>query len=319
MKWKKRWKRISIGLIIVLLLIDIAAGFFFYDLAIERNVKDFLNDNADLEVSAESMDVLLDGDWRDWSAAQDFEEWKMESYDGLDLRGYFLEAEEPTNKTVVFAHGYLGGAKDMSIYGEYYYEELGYNMFTADLRGHGESEGDYIGFGWHDRLDYLDWIDKIVKELGSETEIVLHGISMGAATVLMTSGEALPDNVKAIVADSPYTSVYDLFAYQLDRMFHLPEIPILPTTGLVTNLRAGYTLKEASALEQVRKTDIPILYIHGKEDTFVPTEMTKELQANTNSDSEMVLFDDANHGESFVKNKEKYISKLVAFLNEHMQ
>src|SRR5690625_5547217 len=111
----------------------------------------------------------------------------MISYDGLQLKGYYLPAKESTNKTVVFAHGYLGRARDMGLFGEYYYENLGYNIFTADARGHGASEGDYIGFGWHDRLDYVDWIQMIIEKVGPQAEIVLHGLSMGAATVLMTS------------------------------------------------------------------------------------------------------------------------------------
>src|SRR5699024_11963958 len=122
-------------------------------LAIERGSKEFLQDNADLEVSADTMDVFLDGDWITWTDEQDFETIEMTSFDGLALKGYYLPAKEPTDKTVVFAHGYLGHALDMGIFAEYYYEELGYNIFTPDLRGHGESEGDYYGFGWHDRID----------------------------------------------------------------------------------------------------------------------------------------------------------------------
>src|SRR5699024_9375436 len=142
------------------------------------------------------------------------------SFGGLDLKGYYLPQDESTNNTVIFAYGYLGRACDMGIFGEYFYEELGYSIFTRDLRGHGDSEGDYYGFGWHDRLDMVDWIDKVVELNGPDTEIVLHGLSMGAATMLMTSGEDLPGNVKAVISDSAYTSVYDLFAYQMKRMFH---------------------------------------------------------------------------------------------------
>ncbi|MFC2947106.1 alpha/beta hydrolase [Virgibacillus sediminis] len=315
---KKFWLKTGIGLFVALFIINTVAGFYFYDLAIERNVKDFLVGNSDLEVSAETMDVLLEGGWREWTAAQDFEQWELETHDGLTLQGYYLEADEPTDKTVIFAHGYLGRGTDMGLYGEYYHEELGYNIFTADMRGHGNSEGEYIGFGWHDRLDYLGWIDQAIEKLGDDADIVLHGVSMGAATMLMTSGEDLPDNVQAVVADSPYTSVYDLFDYQLERMFHLPDIPVLPSTGMVTKVRAGYTLKEASALEQVKKTEIPILYIHGKDDTFVPTAMAEELHANTNSESELVLFDDSSHGEAFVIHRERYVEELKEFLAKHI-
>ncbi|GIO21571.1 alpha/beta hydrolase [Oceanobacillus sp. J11TS1] len=314
MKKRKKWIWIISGVAVLLLIINFAAAIFFYNLAIERNVKDFLSGNADLEVEAETMDVLLDGDWRDWSDEQSFETWHQTSYDGLNLQGYYLEAEQPTNKVVIFAHGYLGRGKDMSLYGQHYYEDLGYNIFTADMRGHGESEGDYIGFGWHDRLDLIQWMDKVIDRVGDDAEIVLHGVSMGGSTVLMTSGEELPDNVKAVVADASYTDVNDLFSYHINRMFHLPSFPFIPSTSLVTQIRAGYGLKEASALDQVAKAEVPILYIHGKEDIFVPTEMTEELYENTKSEKELLLVDGASHGESFVKEEELYKETLDQFL-----
>src|SRR5690625_6122397 len=112
MKRKRFWK-IVIGIISILLIIDIVASFFFYNLEIERNAKSFLQGIDDLDVSAEAMDVFLDGDWRDWVQNQEFEEIELTSYDDLELKGYYLEAKEPTNKTVVFAHGYIGQASDM--------------------------------------------------------------------------------------------------------------------------------------------------------------------------------------------------------------
>lgn len=316
---KKTAFKIGVGFLIALFLTDVVASFYFYNLVIKRNVKDFLVGNKDLEVSAAAMDVFLEGDWRQWVRNQPFDNWEIESFDGLKLQGYYLEAKEPTNKTVMFAHGYLGNAKDMGLYGQYYYDELGYNIFTADLRGHGQSEGDYIGFGWHDRLDYLHWIDLVLEKQGSASEIVLHGISMGAATVLMTSGEPLPSNVKAIVADSAYTSVHDLFEYQLERMYHLPDFPVLPSTSLVTKMQAGYSFEEASALEQVKRTDIPILYIHGNSDTFVPTAMSEKLVENTKSEAEIITFDGANHGEAFVIEQKRYVDKLTDFLNQYVK
>lgn len=318
MKYSKILKSIIVAFILVF-VINTIASFYFYNLAIKRGPKDFLQDNSDLEVSAEALDVFLEGDWRDWTNDQSFEQIEMTSFDGLTLQGYYLKAKKPTNKTVVFAHGYLGHAKDMGLYGEYYYEELGYNIFTPDLRGHGLSEGDYYGFGWHDRLDLIDWINLLRERESTNVDIVLHGLSMGAATVLMASGEELPENVKAIIADSPYTSVYDMFAYQMKRMFHLPDKPILPSTSLVTKLRADYSLTEASALNQVKKAEVPILYIHGDADTFVPTEMTYELYDNTKSEHEMVTFNGAGHGEAFVLEKEKYKQVIESFLSKYFK
>lgn len=311
-----KWALKITGIIMLsLLLIDFVVGNYLYSMVIERGPKDFLQGNDDLEVSAEAMDVFLAGDWRDWTREQEFEKLALVSVDGIKLEGNYLEAVEPTNKTVVFAHGYLGNAFDMGIFSEFYYEELGFNLFIPDLRGHGNSEGEYIGFGWPDRLDLVDWIELLIADKNAEMEVYLHGLSMGASTVLMMSGEDLPDNVKGIIADSPYTSVYDLFAYQLKRMYHLPAAPILPMMSVVTKMRANYSLTEASALKQVEKTEIPILYIHGAADTFVPYEMSKALSEKTSSEHTLVLFPDANHGESIVLHEMEYYQAVNTFLD----
>lgn len=313
MNWKRAGKVIAI-ILVSLLLIDFAVGNYLYSMVIKRGPKDFLQGNDDLEVSAEAMDVFLAGDWRGWTREQNFKKLELITADGIQLEGNYLEAKEPTSKLVIFAHGYSGNSFDMGIFSEFYYEELGYNLFIPDLRGHGNSEGDYIGFGWPDRLDLIEWIDLLVADEKMETDIYLHGLSMGAATVLMMSGEDLPHQVKGIVADSPYTSVYDLFAYQLKRMYHLPAAMILPAMSVVTKVRADYSLTEASALEQVKQAQVPILYIHGAADTFVPYEMSETLSEQTNSEHELVLFSDANHGESIVLHEEKYYQTVSGFL-----
>lgn len=314
---KRSWKKVLLLGAVVFISIQVMGGIFFYDLAIKRGPKDFLQNNADLEVADETMDLYLSGDWIDWVSKQEFEKMTLESREGFQLSGYFLPAAEPTDKLVILTHGYLGNAKQMGLFGIFYYQELGYNLFMPDARGHGESEGDYYGFGWPDRLDLIDWTNALVEKLGPETNVVYHGLSMGAATVLMASGEkGLPSQVKAIVADSPYTSVYQLFSYQMKRMFHLPAFPLLDSTSLVTKIRAGYLFKEASSLKAVRTTQIPILYIHGKADTFVPVENAMELYENTSSSTEVFLVEGANHGEAYASRPEEYKQKVQQFLNQ---
>lgn len=313
------WKRVLLSFVAVFLVIQIIGSFFFYGLAIERGPKEFLQNNADLEVSDETMDLFINGSWIDWVNEQKFEELTLTSRDGLKLAGYYLPADEPTDKLVILTHGYLGHAKQMGLYGQHYYTDLGYNIFMPDARGHGKSEGDYYGFGWPDRLDLIDWTAYLVKKLGAETEVVYHGLSMGAATVLMASGEeAIPRQVKAIVADSPYKSVYQLFKYQMNRMFYLPAFPLLDSTSLLTKVRAGYSFRGASALTEVAKTDVPILYIHGEADTFVPTKMAEELYKNTSSDAELLLIPNANHGEAFALAEDEYKLKVNRFLNRYI-
>src|SRR5690625_3209871 len=178
---RKRWVIWGSIIISLLFIVNLIISQTLFNMVIKRGPKDFLDGNEDLEVTEEVLDVFLQGDWRDWVKNQQFQTLHMTSSDGLTLQGYYLPAEKPTNKVVMFAHGYLGHAFDMGLFGEYYYENLGYHMFTPDLRAHGQSEGDYIGFGWLDRLDILDWIDVIVAKHGTDAEIVLHGLSMGAA------------------------------------------------------------------------------------------------------------------------------------------
>ena len=144
------------------------------------------------------------------------------------------------------------------------------------MRGCDESDGQYIGMGWLDKEDLKNWISLITEE-NPKASIILHGSSMGAATVLMTSGDELPSNVKAIIEDSGYTSVWDIFASEAKARFNLPAFPILNMFEIVANFRAGYDIKQASALEQVKKSKTPILFIHGTEDDFVPEYMCEKL------------------------------------------
>lgn len=313
MKRKLFW--ITTWTIAILLVADVVTSNYLYDMVIARGTKTFLQDNKDLEVSEETMQEFTEGDWKDWVKAQDFEEWTMTSADEIPLKGYYLSHED-AKKIAIFGHGYLGHGKQMGIYAQYYYEKLGYDIFMPDFRGHGQSGGDYYGFGWPDRLDLIDWLNKIIAEKGDDVEIVMHGLSMGASSILMAAGEdALPSQVKAIISDSAYTSVDDLFGYQMKRMYHAPRFPILPTLSMITELRAGYNLYEASALKQVEKADLPILFIAGDADTFVPAPMTKELYEAA-SHAELHYFSGANHGESIAMYREEYLKLVKDFLEK---
>lgn len=124
--------------------------------------------------------------------------------------------------------------------------------------------------GWDKRFDILNLIESIVTQ-NSDAEIVLFGVSMGAATVMNVSGEILPSNVKAIIEDCGYTSVWNQFSYQLKELFSLSAFPMMHGASLITKLRAGYWLSQASPIEQVKKSVTPMLFIHGDQDDFVPT------------------------------------------------
>ena len=144
------------------------------------------------------------------------------------------------------------------------------------MRATEESEGKYIGMGWLDKDDIIGWINKIIEK-DKNAKIILHGSSMGAATVLMASGEHLPSNVKAIIADSSYTSVWDIFKSELKARFNLPPFPLMQMFRVIAQIKAKYDIKEGSVINQVKKSKTPTLLIHGDADDFVPVTMEPEI------------------------------------------
>ena len=194
--------------------------------------------------------------------------------------------------------------------------DMGYNVLVPDLRGHGQSEGDYIGMGWHDRLDIIRWINKIIEE-DKDANIILHGVSMGAATVMMTSGEELPSNVKVIIEDCGYTSVKDEFAYQLKALFKLPSFPIINVASLMCKMKAGYWFGEGSAVKQVAKSKIPTLFIHGDADDFVPYFMLDKLYYAANCTKEKLVIKGAAHARAAVVDPELYWNTIKKFIDKN--
>ncbi|WP_150272186.1 alpha/beta hydrolase [Paenibacillus tepidiphilus] len=295
------------------------AGVFFYRLAIKRTPKEFLANTPDLATPPPPVSEDSWGEGAKWLAQQPLKKVEITADDGLRLQGYYLASGQGTRKTVILAHGYSGKGKDMGAIAKLYSEQLGYNILLPDARGHGESEGHYIGFGWPERKDYLKWIRHVIAVSGEEVQVVLHGVSMGAATVLMTSGEPLPPQVKAIVADCGYTSVTAQLSYQLRRMYHLPGFPFIQSASLVTKLRAGYFFGEASALKQVGKAKVPILFIHGDADTFVPYAMMEELYEACSSPKDKLTVQGAGHGLAYQTDKTAYTGKVSEFLARYVR
>jgi fermentation-respiration switch protein FrsA (DUF1100 family) len=308
---KLRWKIILA--VVILFVAGLGyAGNYFYNYAVVPSEKDFLKgDTAGTDKSDDDQEAET------WFVAPDNRQmWQQESADGLSLSGIYLPAEKNQDKTVIVAHGYMGNAETMGVYAKMFHD-LGYNVLVPDARGHGESQGDYIGFGWPERKDYQLWIDQVLEANGVDESIVLYGVSMGAATVMMTSGEELPANVTAIIEDCGYASVNEELGYQLDQLFGLPAFPLMNVTSLVTKIRAGYFFGEADAVKQLAKNTRPMLFIHGDADTFVPYAMLDEVYAATNGPKEKWVVEGAEHAESYSQNPAAYKEKVTAFLEKY--
>ena len=246
---------------------------------------------------------------------KDKEDVFINSFDNLKLHAYILKTEN-SDKWAITVHGYTNKAESMSAMA-YKYHSLGYNILMPDLRGHGKSEGSYVGMGWHDRLDILKWIDLIIKE-NKDAKILLHGISMGAGTVMMVSGEELPENVKVIIEDCGYTSAKEQLAYNLKTMFKLPSFPILNFCSLITKIKDNYFLSEASAIKQLQKAKVPILFIHGDKDKFVPFYMLDKLYNACSSKKDKLVVKDVGHAKSESLKSDLYWNKVEDFIKPYM-
>ena len=195
--------------------------------------------------------------------------------------------------------------------------KIGYNVLVPDLRGHGESEGNYIGMGWHDRLDIIDWINYLIKE-NSDCKIIIFGVSMGAATTMMTTGETLPKQVKVAIEDCGYTSAWEQLGYNLKSVFNLPKFPVLYLASKSCNKHAKYRIQEASSIEQVKKSKIPTLFIHGSADTFVPFKMLDELYNVAVCPKEKLVVEGAEHARSSNVAPELYWNTIQRFIKKYL-
>lgn len=243
--------------------------------------------------------------------------YELMSRDGLNLKGVHLKHEKPSDKLAVVVHGYGNSSKGMSKYAKLAFD-MGFDVFMPDARGHGDSEGDYIGFGWDERLDIVDWTNFLLTKYNQDVDVMLYGLSMGASTVMMASGEKLPEAVKVIIEDCGYDQVSNELSYQLKDMFSLPSFPLIPLASVYTDVKKGYNFYEASAVKQLEKNTLPMLFIHGTEDTFVPTSMIDKVYEATNGPKEKWLVEGAEHAESLKTAPKEYKEKVASFVNQYI-
>ncbi len=253
---------------------------------------------------------------KDWLTQRESEHITIESCDRLTLHADFYPADGQADTLVICSHGYTSNGWDScSTIGSYFLNK-GFDTLIVDNRAHGNSEGDYVGFGILDRYDILKWIEYINQRFSSEKNIILYGVSMGAATVVMTSGFELPDNVKAVISDCAFTSPYDVFSHILKRDYHLPEFPVMAINDAMCKKNAGYRFKDYSTLEAVKATKLPILFIHGENDSFVPTYMSHLNYEACNSEKELLIVKNAGHAASYYENPGLYENKIDEFLEK---
>ena len=236
---------------------------------------------------------------------------EIRSYDGLKLTGHYYENKKGAPIEIMF-HGYRGSAeRDLSGGVERAFA-CGRNTLIVSQRASGESDGRVISFGINERRDVISWVKYVTERFGKEQKIILTGISMGAATVLMAAGEELPENVVSVLADCPYTSPKEIIKKVIEDM-GLPVGICYPFVRLGARIYGRFDLEEFSPIEAVRRAKIPIIFIHGEADSFVPAEMSKRLYDECASEKFLLMVPGAIHGVAFPAAKELYIEAVKDF------
>lgn len=252
----------------------------------------------------------------EWLKNRPFENHTIKTFDGLTLRGKFYKTEN-ARATVMLVHGYRSWPeRDFGTVVKYFGEN-GFNIFMYDRRAHGKSDGRYITFGVLDRYDLRDWTVYVDALCENRLPILWDGISMGGATVCMASSLELPENLKAIVADCPYTTPKEEIRYSMSHYYHIPPFPLIYTVDWAARLVAKYGFTECDSRKEVAKTKIPVFFAHGQADNFVPHYMGKEIYDACSSPKEFFSVPDAIHGFSYIVATEEYQRRLTDFLERN--
>ncbi len=296
----------------------LAAGEVMYRLALDseaiKKMPKFIGDNDELTKCFMTSELVLES--TQWYKEMPKEHWEAHSPRGETLHADVIFSDEPSDVWVISIHGYTAKPSSNAPQNRFFHS-LGFNLLMPSLCGHADSECKYVAMGWHDRLDICEWISVICSK-NPKAKIVLYGVSMGAATVMMTTGEPLPDNVRCAVEDCGYSSVEDEFNTQVKDSFHLPRFPFIRATDVMTRIHAGYSFKEASSVEQLKKSKTPTLFIHGEEDSFVPYSMLDKCYDAAACEKEKFSVPGAQHAASAITAPEEYFAQVKAFIEKYI-
>ena len=241
------------------------------------------------------------------------DQWTITSRDGLKLVATHFSPKADSKHWVILVHGY---GRNQCFVWDYAAEYIkrGYHVLTPDLRAAGRSEGKYLTMGVKESDDVTLWAEKITRRDAS-AQIALHGISMGAATVMLAAAKQ-PKNVTAVIEDCGYTSAYDMFTVQLQKLFGLPEFPIMKCVDIVSRIKTGAAISEAAPLQSVAHTTVPMLFIHGDADALAPCGMMEKLyDASSAPVKEKMIVPGAGHADSKDTASDEYFRRVFGCLN----
>lgn len=299
---------ITIILLVVLLLIVLILNTLF--LYLQKR-----NSNA---LGSDAPDIKRDPGLDEATAAYlrlPEDEWTITS-NRNKLYGWFVKAAKPSDTTVIIVHGFAVDHESLDIHAQLF-NKLGFNVLQIDNQAAGKSEGKYQGFGYLESIDVVSWINELLKRRPNE-KIVLFGASMGAATVMLTAGKKLPKNVKAVIEDSGYTSMLDVVNFHFKSRYHISGRVLLKLISIVSKLRAGFFYGQADCTKALDKSHLPMLFMHGKQDTAVPYFMRDQLASHGDFPKVLYSLDKGVHIRSYYEDSTNYQATVDKFLKEYL-
>jgi len=254
--------------------------------------------------------------WMKETRSLPHEEFSITSFDGLKLYGKYYE-HKPGAPIELMFHGYRGNAeRDLSGAVQRCFS-LGRNVLIVDQRTSGKSEGNVISFGINESRDCLSWINFMIEHFGPDVKIIITGISMGASTIMITAGKDLPPNVIGALADCGYTSAKEIIK-KVIRQMRLPANLLYPFVKLGAKLYGHFDLEETSPIESMKKCRIPIIFIHGEADDFVPCEMSRANYEACIAPKAILTVPGAGHGLGYLVDNEGYFKTLKEFSEQYL-
>lgn len=299
---------ILLGAVALFFLISFVCFFITFCAFPEKNKEEFAIPRG--EIYEPYRDMMVQ--WMKEARALNPKEVSIKSFDGLTLYGKYYEYSKEAPIELMF-HGYRGSGERDLCGGVQRCFKLGRSCLIVDQRAAGKSGGKVITFGVKESRDCLKWIDYIIENINSDAKIIITGISMGAATVAIAAGEKLPKNVIAALADCGYTSAKDIIKKVMTDLKLPPKI-FYPFVKFGAKIYGGFDLEQYSPIEAMKNCTIPIIFIHGTTDAFVPYEMSVEnFNACTHKIKKLVTIENAGHGLAYLKDTDAYFKGIFEF------